>query len=130
MMENNKKGGLVLPANYLPMETPKLRLKNFLTDAPFNSSNPRSAIGGEPIADFWPNTTILFADLSGFTAWSSTREPSQVFTLLETLYGAMDKAARHLGVFKVETVGDCYVAVSRVVLCSGQKVATRPHQFF
>lgn len=29
---------------------------------------------------------------------------------LETLYRAMDKAARRFGVFKVETIGDCYVA--------------------
>jgi hypothetical protein len=117
MMANNNKGGIVLPANYLPMETPKLRLKNYLTDAPINSSNP-SRTGGEPIADFWPNTTIMFADISGFTAWSSTREPTQVFTLLETLYGAMDRAARGLGVFKVETVGDSYVAVSSLELFS------------
>lgn len=52
----------------------------------------------------------MFADISGFTAWSSEREPSQVFILLETLYGAMDKAARRMKVFKVETIGDCYVA--------------------
>ncbi len=30
--------------------------------------------------------TVMFADIVGFTAWSSTREPSQVFTLLETTY--------------------------------------------
>jgi hypothetical protein len=69
------------------------------------------------IADFYPATTILFADIAGFTAWSSVREPKQVstaffilealtsselttlflfrslplkvFTLLETLYGAL-----------------------------------------
>ena len=58
--------------------------------------------------------TILFADLSGFTAWSSSREPTQVFTLLETLYGAFDKIGERRGVFKVETVGDCYVAVAGV----------------
>jgi class 3 adenylate cyclase len=60
------------------------------------------------IADLFPHTTILFADLAGFTAWSSEREPSQVFTLLETIYRAMDRTAKKLGVFKVETVGDCY----------------------
>lgn len=27
----------------------------------------------EPIADHFPNTTVLFADIVGFTAWSSTR---------------------------------------------------------
>jgi class 3 adenylate cyclase len=57
-------------------------------------------------------TTIMFADLVGFTAWSSVREPSQVFTLLETIYRAFDQMARRRGVFKVETVGDCYVAVA------------------
>ena len=33
-----------------------------------------------PIADLFPNTTVGFIDLAGFTAWSSVREPSQVFT--------------------------------------------------
>lgn len=45
-----------------------------------------------------------------FTAWSSAREPVQVFTLLETLYSAFDDIAKKRRVFKVETVGDCYVA--------------------
>jgi class 3 adenylate cyclase len=67
-----------------------------------------------PIADFFSNTTIMFADIAGFTAWSSTREPHQVFQLLETIYGAFDKIAKHRGVFKVETVGDCYVAACGV----------------
>ena len=40
------------------------------------------------------------------------REPAQVFTLLETLYSAFDELAKELGVFKVETIGDCYVAVT------------------
>ena len=52
-----------------------------------------------------------FADLEGFTAWSSTREPHQVFMLLETIYRAFDEVAQTYRVFKVETVGDCYVAV-------------------
>jgi Adenylate and Guanylate cyclase catalytic domain len=56
--------------------------------------------------------TIMFADIVGFTAWSSVREPSQVFTLLETVYKVFDDIARQHGVFKVETVGDCYVAVA------------------
>ena len=54
----------------------------------------------------------MFADIVGFTAWSSAREPSQVFTLLETVYHAFDKIAKRRRVFKVETVGDCYVAVA------------------
>jgi hypothetical protein len=66
----------------------------------------------KPIADFFPQVTIMFCDLVGFTAWSSTREPSLVFTLLESIYYEFDQLARQLGVFKVETIGDCYVAVA------------------
>ena len=34
-----------------------------------------------------------------------------MFTLLETIFSSFDKSAQRRGVFKVETVGDCYVAV-------------------
>lgn len=61
---------------------------------------------GETIADLFPNCTVLFADIAGFTAWSSTRDPSQVFTLLQNLYQAFDKVAMRRRVFKVETIGD------------------------
>ena len=50
----------------------------------------------------------FFVVYLGFTAWSSIREPSQVFTLLETVYTSFDKIAKRRRVFKVETVGDCY----------------------
>jgi Adenylate and Guanylate cyclase catalytic domain len=55
----------------------------------------------KPIADLFPHTTIMFADIVGFTAWSSQREPTQVFALLETLFRAFDKIAKRLNVFKV-----------------------------
>lgn len=66
---------------------------------------------GSPIAELYPETTVMFADIAGFTAWSSERQPHQVFHLLETLYGAFDRIAKQRGVFKVETIGDSYVAV-------------------
>lgn len=69
-------------------------------------------VSSPPIADLFPNTTVLFADIAGFTAWSSQREPPQVFTLLETLYRSFDVIAKKLKVFKVETIGDCYMAVT------------------
>lgn len=52
--------------------------------------------------------------IAGFTAWSSIREPTHVFQLLESIFQAFDEEARRAGVFKVETVGDCYVAVAGV----------------
>lgn len=68
-------------------------------------------IVGGPIAKLYHETTVMFADIKGFTQWSSDRQPTQVFHLLETLYGAFDALAKMYGVFKVETIGDTYVAV-------------------
>ena len=57
----------------------------------------------------------MFADIAGFTAWSSARQPNQVFDLLEAVFGAFDALANAGDVYKVETVGDCYVGtLSRV----------------
>jgi class 3 adenylate cyclase len=85
--------------------------ESFLTGGEESEKIGIGAYKTRPIADYFPHTTVMFADISGFTAWSSTREPFQVFQLLETLYGAFDDIAERRGVFKVETVGDSYVAV-------------------
>lgn len=94
-------------------KTGKAGLRNYLNNG--QEETPEEGGKGtfktKPIADLFPETTIMFADIAGFTAWSSTREPSQVFTLLEGLYHAFDKIAKRRKVFKVEVVGDCYVAV-------------------
>ena len=60
---------------------------------------------------FFPPSIVAVSDITGFTAWCASREPSQVFTLLETIYSAYDTIAKKRKVFKVETVGDCYMAV-------------------
>eukprot|EP00980_Cylindrotheca_fusiformis_P000463 scaffold115_cov123-Cylindrotheca_fusiformis.AAC.3 len=73
---------------------------------------PATTATTKPIADLFPQATVMFADISGFTAWSSEREPAQVFQLLETVYHNFDKIANKRNVFKVETIGDCYVAVT------------------
>ena len=44
-------------------------------------------------------TTILFMDLAGFTQWSSTRQPVDVFELLESVYSQFDKIALKRQVF-------------------------------
>jgi hypothetical protein len=86
---------------------PNHRLKTFLNgDADCNVDH------NQPIADLFPHCTVFFADIAGFTAWSSTREPAQVFLLLQAVYQAFDVLAKKRRVFKVETIGDSYVAVT------------------
>ena len=67
-------------------------------------------INSEPAADLFEETTVMFADLAGFTTWSARKTPAQVFELLETIYSAFDSIAASRNVFKVETIGDCYLA--------------------
>jgi class 3 adenylate cyclase len=56
----------------------------------------------------------MFADVSNFTYWSSNHDPSQVFTLLESLFFEFDRIATEIDVFKLSTVGDCYIAAAGV----------------
>jgi hypothetical protein len=83
----------------------KDRLKSFLADGEDDEGDDT------PIADLFPHSTVFFADISGFTSWSTCREPAQVFILLQTIYQAFDLIAKRRKVFKVETIGDSYVAV-------------------
>lgn len=59
-----------------------------------------------PIAELFCHATVMFADIVGFTQWSSSRSPNEVFELLESLYRAFDLLAARRHVFKVETIGD------------------------
>ncbi|CAJ1960734.1 unnamed protein product [Cylindrotheca closterium] len=88
----------------------RFQLKSFMKSNPNGGS--LDAFASKPIADLFLDSTVIFADICGFTAWSSVREPAQVFTLLESVYRAFDVIAKKRKVFKVETVGDCYVAVT------------------
>jgi hypothetical protein len=85
----------------------KDRLKAFLADGDDGDDGGNDT----PIADLFPHSTVFFADIAGFTSWSSCREPAQVFILLQTIYQAFDLIAKRRKVFKVETIGDSYVAV-------------------
>lgn len=58
------------------------------------------------------NVTICFADIRGFTSTCSTMNPSDIMQFLNKLFGKFDLLLRKHDIFKLETVGDCYVTVS------------------
>jgi Adenylate and Guanylate cyclase catalytic domain len=100
------------PTSSTRADAKKERVQSILGAATDNAqSSEYQKLVGAPIAEMYPDTTVFFADIAGFTSWSSTRSPTDVFHLLETLYGGFDEIAHRHGVFKVETIGDSYVAV-------------------
>jgi class 3 adenylate cyclase len=67
--------------------------------------------GEQSIADGFAEVTVAFADLVGFTALSSEMPPQNVVALLNGLFTRFDLAAQELGIEKIKTVGDAYMAV-------------------
>ncbi len=68
--------------------------------------------GEEPIADYFPEVTVLFADIVGFTAMSEKISPDDLVKLLNHLFSAFDDSAQDLEIEKIKTIGDCYMAVA------------------
>merc|ERR1711976_865181 len=54
--------------------------------------------------------TIAQSDLVGFTKLASKRKPSEVVEFISELFGQFDALTDIHGVYKVETVGDAYIA--------------------
>jgi class 3 adenylate cyclase len=64
------------------------------------------------IAEAYDNVTILFADVSGFTAFSSHITPEQLVQFLNELFTCFDDIAEDCGLEKIKTIGDAYMAVA------------------
>ena len=54
---------------------------------------------------------MLFADICGFTAFSSGKKPAEVVRMLSELFMDFDKECDNMGLFKLYTIGDCYVVL-------------------
>ena len=62
-----------------------------------------------PIADRFPDVTVMFADIVDFTRMASSLEPAQIFLLLNRLFSEFDAVAEQLGLEKIKTIGDAYM---------------------
>jgi class 3 adenylate cyclase len=67
--------------------------------------------GETEIADSFADVTVLFGDLVGFTALSSKTSAAEIVDILNGLFSLFDQTAAELGIEKIKTIGDCYMAV-------------------
>lgn len=63
------------------------------------------------IADSFKNVSILFSDIIGFTKLSSQYTPDVMVASLNDLFSRFDDRALAMGVEKIKTLGDAYIAV-------------------
>ena len=66
----------------------------------------------EAIADRYDSVTVLFADIVGFTPLSGRLSAHQTVELLNQIFTTFDAICDRIGVEKIRTIGDGYMAVA------------------
>lgn len=66
------------------------------------------------IAEKFDCVSVLFADLVGFTKIASTVDPNDLVNSLNDLFSRFDDRVVLMGIEKIKTIGDCYMAISGI----------------
>ena len=116
----NKKRQLMLETQ-IQMATVELQMAKDDSDRLLRSILPVSiaermkGLSGErTIADRFDNVTVLFSDIVGFTNTTSNESADNIVSSLNALITRFDKRAAHMGVEKIKTIGDAYMAACGV----------------
>ncbi|GIL88989.1 hypothetical protein Vretifemale_16900 [Volvox reticuliferus] len=67
------------------------------------------------LATHHPQVTLLFADIQGFTPMCKVLEPRVVMAFLNDLFTRFDRRLDEFGVYKIETIGDCYFVAGGLI---------------
>jgi adenylate cyclase len=70
--------------------------------------------GEDTIAESYPEVTVLFSDIVGFTEMSARIGAKQVVDMLNEVFGLLDELAEKHSIEKIKTIGDCYMVVAGV----------------
>lgn len=63
------------------------------------------------IADSFPEVTVLFADIAGFTQLSARVSPQELVQLLNEIFCGFDLLVEQHSLEKIKTIGDAYMVV-------------------
>ncbi|WP_373487598.1 adenylate/guanylate cyclase domain-containing protein, partial [Blastomonas sp.] len=67
---------------------------------------------GEVVADSYPDVSVVFIDICGFSDLSRRISPGHLVDLLNGFFQLADRCAADTGIEKVKTIGDAYLAIS------------------
>ena len=81
------------------------------------------------ISQKYPNATVLFTDIVGFTKMSSGMSAEETVKMLNGMTSLFDERAEREGIEKIKTIGDAYMAVSGLSVKSGNDGAVRMIKF-
>ena len=72
---------------------------------------------GEVVADYFDRVGVLFADIEGFTPYSSDMAPAELVDVLNKVFSGFDRLTEKYGLEKIKTIGDAYMVVSGLESC-------------
>lgn len=72
--------------------------------------------GQNVIADSFPEVTVLFADIVGFTHLSDLVSPTVLVELLNDIFSAFDRLVEQYDLEKIKTIGDSYMVAGGLPL--------------
>lgn len=79
------------------------------------------------VADSFPDVTVLFADIVGFTRFSAGASPETLVILLNEIFSDFDNIADNRGLEKIKTIGDAYMAVAGIPVPAGDHAVRAAH---
>ena len=86
--------------------------------------------GQRTIVDSFIDSTVLFADIVGFTRIASKQSPHRTVQLLNEIFSSFDRIAEQLEVEKIKTIGDAYMMVSGVPVMRNDHAEACAHAAF
>ena len=72
----------------------------------------RIKAGETEIADEFPEVSVMFADIAGFTGLAERLGPHKIVRLLNEIFDVFDRHLEEFNLEKIKTMGDCYMVVA------------------
>ena len=105
------------------LETERARSHELLLNVLPQPIIDRLNAGEQLIADRYDDVAVVFSDFVGFTEISARLPVATLVSSLNALFSAFDAACLTLGVEKIKTIGDAYMAAAGLPGTSGDHVA-------
>ncbi len=68
--------------------------------------------GVKTVAKYYPEVSVLFADIVSFTELSFAQGPDAIVKILHELFSGFDALVEKHGLEKIKTIGDAYMAIA------------------
>ncbi|MCR4735166.1 MAG: hypothetical protein K5829_09205 [Treponema sp.] len=105
-VQNNKNDSLPEKKVEISDEFEEVSFDDIISDSPVEKR--------VQIADKFDNVTVLFSDIVGFTKTTSKASAEDIVSSLNDLFYRFDTRAEKMGIEKIKTIGDAYMAACGV----------------